>query len=95
MMNVSPAAYKDYFKGKITDDEVAKMTDSTTGLIMNPESLEEALNRPNGAAWKFAHDTEWNTICKMGTFSEWMTLDHKGKGNQHQQADFTTHAAGL
>ena len=81
MMNVSPAAYKDYFKGKITDDEVAKMTDSTTGLIMNPESLEEALNRPDGAAWKCAHDTEWNTICKMGTFSEWMTLDQiKAKG---------------
>ena len=57
------------------------MTDSTTGLIMNPESLEEALNRPEGAAWTCAHDTEWGTICKMGTFSEWMALDQiKAKG---------------
>ena len=86
-MNVTPAAYREYFKGKVSDEDVKKMTDPSTGLIMNPASLEQALNGPDGPQWKCAHDTEWGTICKMGTFSEWLTLDqnfNKRARRQHE-----------
>ena len=74
-MNVTPTAYRAYFDGKVSDADVDKMTDPKTGLIMNPDCLATALSGPDGPQWKQAHDTEWGTILKMGTFSEWLTLE--------------------